>query len=61
MTNLSLIVNSLNMLQAFGEDLIQDDLSIQAPPQCHNYRSCVKCQKTDVELSKQDRNSGYTS
>ena len=48
-------VNSLNMLQAYGEDLVKDDLGIQPPAQCSNCRNCVRCLKQDLELSKQDR------
>ena len=51
----SMTINNLHMMQAYGEELIQDNLGIQPPPQCHDCRSCIKCHKTDVDLSKQDR------
>ena len=43
------------MLQGYGEELIRDDLGIQSPPQCHDCCNCPKCQKSDVEISKKDR------
>ena len=42
-------------MQSYGEDLLTDYLGIQPPPMCSNCRACNKCQKEDVELSKQDR------
>ena len=51
----NMAVNSVNMFQSYGEDLIRDDLGIQPPAQCGSCRNCTKCQHQDVELSRQDR------
>ena len=51
----NLTVNTVNMFQSYGEELIKDDLGIQPPAQCGSCRSCTRCQNQDVELSKQDR------
>ena len=51
----SITVNSIGFMQTYGEELLTDDLGIQPPPMCSDCRACVKCQKNDVELSKQDR------
>ena len=45
-------VNSVHLLQSFGDGLLADDLGIQPPAMCSNCKACSRCQKGDVELSK---------